>query len=422
MTLVRKPLSEERKALERLVYRAVVCVVAAAAVLLLLPVAWDKLSPFIVCVPVAAMLQPVIRFLEEKCRFRRMPAVLLPVLVVVAVACAVIYWFASFGLEQMSGLVASAPGLISDTVNVIRTAFNTLFANADSLPMQTIDWLRSALDDALKWLSTNAMALVGQITVFAGKTAAGLPYAFVYLNFLLIGLYFVTKEYDSIRAKLPGGRAHDPNTNASRLTKAAVLGSLGYIRVQATYGLVSLVVGMIYLQAFGYPYAWLIACVAAFLEFLPLFGNGTLYIPWSIVAYVLGMNRVGTQILMLYLLLITFRRITEPRVMSANIGVSPLLSLIGMFVGMRFGGLIGLMGGPVVMTVLVTVVQGHYLDGVNRDIHTIWAFLRKRWDYPIGAPKPVQTSEPASKPMQTSAPAPKHVNRPDGKVRHKAKG
>ncbi len=416
MTMLRKPLSEERKALERLVYRAVVCLVAASALMLLVPVAWDKLSPFIICIPVAAMLQPIIRFLEQKCRFRRMPAVLLPVLLVVALACAVIYWFASFGLEQMSNLVASAPSLISDTVSVIRTAFNTLIANADSLPVQTIDWLRSALDDALKWLSTNAMALVGQITVFAGKTAAGLPYAFVYLNFLLIGLYFVTKEYDSIRAKLPGGRAHDPNTNASRLTKAAVLGSLGYIRVQATYGLVSLVVGMIYLQAFGYPYAWLIACVAAFLEFLPLFGNGTLYIPWSIVAYVLGMNQVGTQILMLYLLLITFRRITEPRVMSANIGVSPLLSLIGMFVGMRFGGLIGLMGGPVVMTVLVTMVQGHYLDGVNRDIHTIWAFLRKRWDYSSAAPQPVQTSEPAAKPVAEP------MKRPDGKFRQKAKG
>jgi len=156
--------------------------------------------------------------------------------------------------------------------------------------------------------------------------------------------------------------------------------------------------------------------VAAFLEFLPLFGNGTLYIPWSIVAYVLGMNQVGTQILILYLLLITFRRITEPRVMSANIGVSPLLSLIGMFVGMRFGGLIGLMGGPVVMTVLVTMVQGHYLDGVNRDIHTIWAFLRKRWDYSPAAPQPVQTSEPAAKPAEDPG------KRPDGKFRQKAKG
>lgn len=400
------PLPEERKALERLIYRAVVCVVIIAVVLLLTPVAWDKLSPFIICIPVAAMLQPVIRFLQEKCKFNRFLAVLVPVLMVVALVCAVIYWFASFGLGQVSNLLASAPALISETIGFIRKAFDTLIARTDTLPEQTIAYLRSALEDALKWVSTNSMTLVGQITVFAGKTAAGLPYAFVYLNFLILGLYFVTKEYDSIRAKLPGGRAHNPNTNASRLTRAAVFGSLGYIRVQATYGLISLVVGLIYLQSFGYHYAWLIACLAGFLEFLPLFGNGTLYIPWSIIAYVIGMNDVGTEIIALYLILITFRRITEPRVMSANTGVSPLLSIIGMFVGMRFGGLIGLMGGPVIMTVLVTVVQGNYLDGINRDIRTIWKYLFDRWDLSASG-QSVETA-PAIKPepalLQPAAP------------------
>lgn len=375
-----KQLSEEHKALERLIARAVVVMVAALAVVLLVPIAWDKLSPFIICVPVAALLQPAIRFLRNKCHFRESPAVMLPVLVVLVLLCAVIYWFASFGLQQFAGLLASAPTIISDTIGVIRTAFERLIENMDTLPEETITWLRSGIDDALRWLSTNGLALVAQVASYAGKTAAGLPYAFVYMNFLVIGLYFVTKEYDAIRAKLPGGRAHDPNTNASRLTKAAVLGTLGYIRVQATYGLISLVVGWIYLQACGYPYAWLIASCAAFLEFLPLFGNGTLYIPWAIIGYVLGMNTMATQILVLYLLLITFRRITEPRLMSANIGVSPLLSLVGMFVGMRFGGLLGLMGGPVVMTVLVTVVQGHYLDNVVRDIRILVLSLRKRWE------------------------------------------
>ncbi len=375
-----KQLSEEHKALERLIARAVIVVLTALAVVLLVPIAWDKLSPFIICVPVAALLQPIIRFLRNKCHFREAPAVMLPVLVVLALLCAVIYWFASFGLEQFASLLANAPNIISETIGVMRTAFERLIENMDTLPEETITWLRSGIDDALRWLSTNGLALVAQVASYAGKTAAGLPYAFVYLNFLVIGLYFVTKEYDAIRAKLPGGRAHDPNTNASRLTKAAVFGTLGYIRVQATYGLISLVVGWIYLQACGYPYAWLIACCAAFLEFLPLFGNGTLYIPWAIIGYVLGMNAMGTQILVLYLLLITFRRITEPRLMSANIGVSPLLSLVGMFVGMRFGGLLGLMGGPVVMTVLVAVVQGHYLDNIVRDIRILGLSLHKRWE------------------------------------------
>lgn len=386
MSETRKPLSEERKALERLIARAVVTLLVAVLAVLLVPVIWDKMSVFIICVPVAAMLQPIIRFLERRCHFKRSPAVLLPVLLAVAIVFGLIYWFASFGFSQLSSLISSAPSLIAEAVAAIRIAFDRMIAAMDGLPPETISWLRTALNDALSWITIQGTSLGGRVVTAITGMAAGVPYAFVYLNFLIVGMYFVTKEYAAIRAKLPGGRAHDPNTNASRLTKAGIMGALGYIRVQATYALISLVVGWIYLQCFGFRYAWLIALCAAFLEFLPLFGNGTLYIPWSIVAYVIGMNSVGTKMLVLYLCLIVFRRITEPKLMSANIGVSPLLSLIGMFVGMRMGGLLGLMGGPIVMTLLGAVFTGHYLDGVKRDIRTLLHYCRMRWDWADPAP------------------------------------
>ena len=172
-------LSEERKALERLIARAVITIVTLVALVVLVPVAWDKLSPFIVCVPVAAMRQPISRFLQQKCHFRAAPAVLLPVLVVVAIACGVIYWFASFGLEQVANLIASAPTLISDTIGFIRAAFNRLIESMDTLPVETITWLQTGVEDALKWLSTNGMALVAQIASYAGKTAADDQYFFL---------------------------------------------------------------------------------------------------------------------------------------------------------------------------------------------------------------------------------------------------
>lgn len=386
MDEARKPLSEERKALERLIARAVVAILCVVGAALLVPVLWDKLSVFIVCVPVAAMLQPVIRFLERRCHFKRSPAVLVPVLVAVAAVFALIYWFASFGFSQLSSFISNAPALLAEAVAAVRIAFDRMFAAMDSLPPETITWLRTALNDALSWVTIQGTTLGARLVTFLTGMAAGVPYAFVYLNFLIIAMYFVTKEYAAIRAKLPGGRAHDPNTNASRLTRAGIMGALGYLRVQATYGLISLVVGWIYLQCFGFRYAWLIALVAGFLEFLPLFGNGTLYIPWAIIAYAIGMNSVGTEMLVLYLCLITFRRITEPKIMTANIGGTPLLSLIGMFVGMRMGGLLGLMGGPVVMTILYAVVTGHYLDGVNRDFRTLLTYCRHRWDWADPAP------------------------------------
>ena len=69
----------------------------------------------------------------------------------------------------------------------------------------------------------------------------------------------------------------------------------------------------------------------------------------------------------------------EPKLMSDSIGITPLESLIGMFVGMRFGGILGLIGGPVLMAVLAGAVQGRYFEGIRQDIRTLVLYFKKRW-------------------------------------------
>ena len=83
-------MSEERKALERLVCRCAVAVVAVAAVALLVPPVWNALSPFIIAVPLAALLQPVIDFLQRRLKMKRGLAVIVPVVLTYAMAAALL--------------------------------------------------------------------------------------------------------------------------------------------------------------------------------------------------------------------------------------------------------------------------------------------------------------------------------------------
>ena len=64
-------MSEERKATERLICRVLVVIVSIGLAVVLVPILWDKLSPFIVAIPIAAMLQPVIRFLQNKLKMKQ---------------------------------------------------------------------------------------------------------------------------------------------------------------------------------------------------------------------------------------------------------------------------------------------------------------------------------------------------------------
>lgn len=58
-------MTEERKAAERLAVKGLGAVVLIALCFWLIPLLWDKLSVFIIAIPLAAMMQPVIRFAEK---------------------------------------------------------------------------------------------------------------------------------------------------------------------------------------------------------------------------------------------------------------------------------------------------------------------------------------------------------------------
>ena len=387
----KKPLSEERKALERLIYRLLVAVLVTVAVLLCASFVWDKFSPFIICVPIAAMLQPLVNFLVKKCKMKRSPASATLVIIILILMIALVAWFAVFGIGKVNSFIAGAPGMIASAVSSVRTEFEVLMANLSTVSPDVVTWMRSAMNELLSWVTVQGTTLGGQVVGIVTNLATGLPNAFIYLNFLMMAMFFITRDYPRIRARLPGGRAYDPNSNASQLTEAGIVGALAYLRMQGIYGVISWLVGWLWFTLFGFSYSWLIAICAGFLEFLPLFGNGTLYIPWSIIAYILGDARTGTIVIGLYLVLITFRRVTEPSIMSDSIGVSPLASLIGMFIGLRMGGILGLIGGPIVMTILGAVVKGSYLNGIRQDCQTLITYCRHRWDW--GDPPPYEPPE-----------------------------
>ena len=123
----------------------------------------------------------------------------------------------------------------------------------------------------------------------------------------------------------------------------------------------------------------MIGFAAALLELIPQFGCGVLYIPWSLICFMVGAARNGWLVLGLYLGYSLVRRVTEPELLGTNLGVSPLSSLVGMFVGMRLGGVLGLILGPIVMVVLVSAVRSHLFDGVLADMRVIAAYMRARW-------------------------------------------
>ena len=372
-------MSEERKAAERLVLRLLGVALAFAVLRWVLPEIWDKLSPFIIAVPLAAALQPVIRFLQKTIKMKRSPAALIPVLLLLFIFLGLLIWLFTFGIGQVTRIVNHSGDMVTESINTVRQALNNLLATIGETTDPGVEqWIRNAISTAVERLSQWGTGAAERLVTFSISLAASMPYCIIYISFLTIGLYFIAKNYDEIRSYLPGGKRRKQDSRTTQLTNSTLKSLFGYLRVQGTFGLIVWIVSWVYLACFGYKYAGVTALFCGVMELVPMIGSGVPYIVMSILQFLLGNTAAGLQLLFLTLGLQVLRRVLEPKLMSDSIGISPLQSLIGMFVGMRYGGIIGLIGGPVLMSVVVGAFKGGLFASTIRDCHLISSYMKNR--------------------------------------------
>lgn len=72
----------------------------------------------------------------------------------------------------------------------------------------------------------------------------------------------------------------------------------------------------------GVDYALLLALLTTVIDALPVFGTGTVLLPWSLLEFVRGNARRGVGFLLLYAAAALTRQALEPRLLGGQIGAS----------------------------------------------------------------------------------------------------
>ena len=100
-------------------------------------------------------------------------------------------------------------------------------------------------------------------------------------------------------------------------------------------------------------YAPLLALAIAIVDLLPVLGTGAVLIPWGIIWLLIGKIPLGISILVLYAIITVVRNFAEPKIIGGQIGIHPLFTLIAMFVGIKFFGVLGVFILPISLIVIV---------------------------------------------------------------------
>jgi predicted PurR-regulated permease PerM len=177
----------------------------------------------------------------------------------------------------------------------------------------------------------------------------------------LLGLYFLLyfmltqiKEFEAGLLKYAPFREQHALKFAQTLRNSTYSNVLGQGIIAVTQGTL-LAMGF---YAVGIPDAVFWGVIGSFISFLPVVGAPTLCIPASIIMFATGHTLKGIIILVYGLLIIgnidnVLRMIINKRIGNTH----PIISVIGVFIGLPLFGILGLVFGPLLLSYFLLLLE-----------------------------------------------------------------
>lgn len=330
------------------VYSAAAILIAWFSIKFLLP--W--LSPFILAFITAGLTEPVIAVTGKRLHLRRgfVSAVCTAVFLLSIIG---IIAFLSFKIFYESvGFLKELPSLISGIPKIALSLESTVNDYISTLPPQ----VRSYLADAIKSLASASVkipALLSEkLLTAASAVISSMPKIIFFTITYTISVFFISASYTDIKAFL---LRQIPNAFREKVRsfKTDIISTFGKW-VKAQLMLMGITFTELCLAFFilGINYAGLLAFATALIDALPVFGTGTVLIPWAIFELISGGTGKAIGLFITYCVIALVRSFLEPKFIGKQIGLSPIVTLIAIYIGFCCAGVMGMIIFPLVIITL----------------------------------------------------------------------
>ena len=330
--------------------------------------------PFLLALGAAALLDPVVRTLQKRLGWSRGVLSLLSLLVVFGAAGTALSLLVRAAVLEMISLAENWQSILHAVEQSVLELDLFLQGVAEKLPIAITAPDQTVLERVALWLQEwmqTAAPDLGYLTQFAtdkAKDVAGFALATIVF---LMASFFLCADYPYLRTRVIQRMGDGPLRLARQIKTAALAAFGGYLKAQLllTVGGFFILLGGFLLT--GQSYALLLALALAVLDFIPIVGSGTVMVPWAVVDLFTARYDRAIAIMLIWGVVVVFRRVAEPKFLGNQTGLSSILSLVSIYVGMRVGGVAGMVLGPILTLVVLNLLGLGLLDGLKADLRLV---------------------------------------------------
>ena len=202
----------------------------------------------------------------------------------------------------------------------------------------------------LSWITTPLSSLL--------STAKQIPSVLIAVVISLVASCFMATDFDKMmhffKVQFPERRRND-------VERAKVLLKTSLGKMARAYALIMLVtfiemsVGLMILKMIGVYHSnfiLMVAAVTAVIDIVPVLGTGTVLIPWALYSLITGNFGMGIGLLIIYAAITVIRQFIEPKLVAGQLGLSPIVTITALYLGLKLFGVLGMLVTPVLIIML----------------------------------------------------------------------
>lgn len=350
---------------EKAAYFADMCIIILTVLVLI----WaffagviSVLLPFLIAYVIALLIRRPVEYVHERTRIPKGAVAAVLVVIIITALCLGIWAGVTRLLYEAGELLSklgdgedSAIGNVSSFLNGITEKIPVLRPLREKEELVDVftgidGFVRDAVNNFLERLSTD-------LGTFVAAILKGFPETMLYIFVTVIASVYLCVRIENLHAAIGALLPVKVSERISSMRRHAADTLKKYFKAYSLIYLITFGELFFGLTLLKVPYSLVLSLLIALVDILPVFGVGTVLIPWAATSLLLGNNTTFTALLVLYAVITLVRQLAEPRIVGKSIGLDPLFTLFAMFVGFRIFGVIGMFLTPFLAVIVVGALR-----------------------------------------------------------------
>ena len=327
------------------------------------------LFPFVIAIFFSIMIQPFSKFLEKYLRFSHKISTIISIIIFLILFLGIIVLSSLKLVEEIYNLSQNLQYHSNESKKLWNHSIDTIYSYLGYLPQGFTEEIKNTIN---KFISIGTARVGIFINTLIGFITS-IPTVILYVCITILSTFFISLDKDKILhflgqqfpeswlEKLYNIKKEMFTVLGSYVKAQIILMTICFIELLTTLNLLS------YFK-FNVKYPLIMSLFICIVDALPVLGAGAILLPWAVMSLFMGDFPLALALLFVYLLVLSVRQMLEPKLISQNIGVHPLITLISMYSGFKILGIIGFLVGPVVMIVLKNVFSKELEVGFFKEI------------------------------------------------------